>query len=360
MSKIGIMTFHTALNYGAVFQTYALEKFLMNMGHDVKVIDYRCPYTDKIYKPFYVSDGKYLNALVRGILFGRIIKKKRIRFNKFLENRIRLSQPIENMNLLNGITEEYDYFISGSDQVWSPISAGFDKAYFLPFATDEKKLSYAASIGATNISGEIISELKKRLSGFSCLSVREQSAKNMLEANGIHKPIYVHVDPTLLLQESDWKELCDERVIKEEYILIFNVEKPIKDIEFAKKYAGKNNLKIVYINDRTVKKDASITYIEAPTPEQFLSLFKNASLIVTNSFHGTVFSIIFKKNFYVELDNQKQYNVRVKGLLEELEIYNRTIDDCSENNDIDWATVDENINMKREDTLRYFNEVLEL
>ena len=56
MSKIGIMTFHTALNYGAVFQTYALEKILMDMGHDVKVIDYRCPYTDKIYKPFYVSE----------------------------------------------------------------------------------------------------------------------------------------------------------------------------------------------------------------------------------------------------------------------------------------------------------------
>lgn len=239
MSKIGIMTFHTALNYGAVFQTYALEKILMDMGHDVKVIDYRCPYTDKIYKPFYVSDGKYLNALVRGILFGRIIKKKRIRFNKFLENRIRLSQPIENINLLNEITDEYDYFISGSDQVWSPISAGFDKAYFLPFATDEKKLSYAASIGATNVSDKIISELKNRLSGFSCLSVREQSAKNMLEANGVDRPIYVHPDPTLLLQESDWQELCDERAIKEDYILIFNVEKPIKDIEFAKKYANK-------------------------------------------------------------------------------------------------------------------------
>lgn len=358
MSKIGIMTFHTALNYGAVFQTYALEKILMDMGHDVKVIDYRCPYTDKIYKPFYVSDGKYLNALVRGILFGRIIKKKRIRFNKFLENRIRLSQPIENINLLNEITDEYDYFISGSDQVWSPISAGFDKAYFLPFATDEKKLSYAASIGATNVFDKIISELKNRLSGFSCLSVREQSAKNMLEANGVDRPIYVHPDPTLLLQESDWQELCDERAIKEDYILIFNVEKPIKDIEFAKKYANKYNLKIVYINDRTVKKDASITYIEAPTPEQFLSLFKNASLIVTNSFHGTVFSIIFKKNFYVELDNQKQYNVRVKGLLEELKIYNRTIDDCSKNNNIDWDSVDEIINMKREDTRHYFNEVL--
>lgn len=358
MSKIGIMTFHTALNYGAVFQTYALEKILMDMGHDVKVIDYRCPYTDKIYKPFYVSDGKYLNALVRGILFGRIIKKKRIRFNKFLENRIRLSQPIENINLLNEITDEYDYFISGSDQVWSPISAGFDKAYFLPFATDEKKLSYAASIGATNVSDKIISELKNRLSGFSCLSVREQSAKNMLEANGVDRSIYVHPDPTLLLQESDWQELCDERAIKEDYILIFNVEKPIKDIEFAKKYANKYNLKIVYINDRTVKKDASITYIEAPTPEQFLSLFKNASLIVTNSFHGTVFSIIFKKNFYVELDNQKQYNVRVKGLLEELKIYNRTIDDCSKNNNIDWDSVDEIINMKREDTRHYFNEVL--
>ena len=358
MSKIGIMTFHTALNYGAVFQTYALEKILMDMGHDVKVIDYRCPYTDKIYKPFYVSDGKYLNALVRGILFGRIIKKKRIRFNKFLENRIRLSQPIENINLLNEITDEYDCFISGIDQVWSPISAGFDKAYFLPFATDEKKLSYAASIGATNVSDKIISELKNRLSGFSCLSVREQSAKNMLEANGVDRPIYVHPDPTLLLQESDWQELCDERAIKEDYILIFNVEKPIKDIEFAKKYANKYNLKIVYINDRTVKKDASITYIEAPTPEQFLSLFKNASLIVTNSFHGTVFSIIFKKNFYVELDNQKQYNVRVKGLLEELKIYNRTIDDCSKNNNIDWDSVDEIINMKREDTRHYFNEVL--
>lgn len=358
MSKIGIMTFHTALNYGAVFQTYALQKFLIDMGYDVKVIDYRCPYTDKIYRPFYVSDGKYLNAIVRGVLFGGVIKKKRIRFNEFLQNRISLSKSIENTELLNTVSDEYDYFISGSDQVWSPISAGFDIAYFLPFAENEKKISYAASIGATNISDDIISEIKSRLNGFSCLSVREESAKNMLISNGVDKQIYVHIDPTFLLQKSDWDMLSSEREIKEDYVLIFNVEKPIRNIDFAKKYAAENKLKVIYINDRTVKKDPSITYIEAPTPEQFLSLFKYANLIVTNSFHGTAFSLIFKKDFCVELNNQKQFNVRVQGLLEELKIHNRTIDDYCENNNIDWLSVDSIIDKKRKDTTDYFNKVL--
>lgn len=358
MSKVGILTFQNALNYGAIFQTFALQSYLQKLGYDVEVINYKCKYTEKIYKPFYVSNGKILNAILRGVLFGMTITKKKKRFNRFSFNHISLTKEVYDIKELSLLSKKFDYIIAGSDQVWSPISANFDAAYFLPFAEDKQKVSYAASIGTNTVSSDIEKELKNRLDGFSCLSVREYSAKQLLQSIGIDKEIYVHVDPTLLLQEYEWNKMCSNRIIEDEYLLIFNVEKPKKDIEFAKKYAFEHNLKIIYINDRTIKKDKAITYIKAPSPEDFLSLFKNANTVVTNSFHGTVFSIIFEKNFFVELDNQKQYNVRVEGLLNELEIYNREISkDCSDGQ-IDWPNVEHILENKRKGSLLYFKSVL--
>lgn len=109
------------------------------------------------------------------------------------------------------------------------------------------------------------------------------------------------------------------------------------------------------MNDRTIRKDPDITYIEAPSPDEFLSLFANASAIVTNSFHGTVFSIIFQKEFYVELDNRKQRNIRVESLLTQLEIPTRSISEAQSATEIDWDNVERILRGKRENVERYFN-----
>lgn len=364
MKKIGIITFHTALNYGAVLQTYALQQFLDEKGIHTQIIDYRCPFIDKCYSPFFISDGKILNSLARGIAFGRVIHKKRVAFNRFINQYLHLSRKYLNFDDIEEDREEYSFFISGSDQVWSPISAGFDPVYFLPFARNEQKVSYAASIGTNTISDEQSAEYKKRLNGFACLSVREGSAVNLLQGLDPGREIYVHADPTLLLREECWHKLICKLPdnIPERYVLIFNVEKPLSNVLFAKKVAQEKNLKIVYINDRTLRKDKDITYVETPSPDVFLSLFANANMIVTNSFHGTVFSIIFQKEFFVELENRKQRNIRVENLLKELQIMGRDIDsnDYSDFSfsEICWDRISCILQKKRKEASDYFDKVL--
>ncbi|NSE33124.1 polysaccharide pyruvyl transferase family protein [Faecalicatena fissicatena] len=356
--KIGIITFHTALNYGAVLQTYALQNFIKKNGVDNEIIDYKCKFIEKCYKPFFISDGKIVNSLVRGILFGSTIRKKRRVFDRFLNERLELSKEIHTKSELQEIAEKYEYCITGSDQVWSPISAGFDEMYFLPGLDKRRKFSYAASIGATDVSEEIKQQLKQRLADYSVISVREESAKKLLKQLDNTKKIEVHVDPTLLLNIEEWKKLVGEDMVKQKYLLIFNVEKPIQDIEYAKKIAKIQGLKIIYINERTIRKDPEITYYKTLSPEQFLTLFYYADVVVTNSFHGTVFSIIFNKCFYVELENKRQRNIRVEGLLEKLEIKNREIDMEKMNYEMpNWNRVNEILNQERKRTLSYLQMI---
>ena len=359
-NKIGILTFHTALNYGAVLQTYALQKFLNNIGIDNEVIDYRCPYIEKSYKPFLVSDGKIINSIVRGIFFGNVIQKKRKVFQDFVSKNISTSPKYSIIKELIPLKDQYRYFITGSDQVWSPIAAGFDEAYFLPFVAENRKYSYAASIGTTQLTVDQEIEFKNRLKGFSIVSIREKSNEELIKKIDPTIEVAVHVDPTLLLSKSDWCKLTLDPIIKEPYLLIFNVEKPINNIDFAKKLAAEKQLKIVYINERTIIKDKSIRYIQAPSPEKFITLFANADAVVTNSFHGTVFSLIFQKDFYVELDNKKQRNNRVEALLEMVHISNREITSSystSKFDPINWQLVEEVLKNERENSSKYLQRI---
>ena len=361
--KVGILTFHTALNYGAVLQAFALQNFLSKLNIRNEIINYRCPFIDKNYKPFFISDGKIINAVIRGILFGRTIQIKRKNFDEFIEHYLDVTQPYYSSEEIEKDRNKYSFFISGSDQVWSPIAAGFDPVYFLPFAMDNQKYSYAASIGTDKLSDEQLNEYKKRLKGFQFLSVRENSAQKILEGLDDKRKVFVHADPTLLLGRENWDQLCGKIPdnMPNDYLLLFNVEKPIMDVDFAKKIANERGLNVVYINERTVKKDKNIIYLEGLSPDVFLSLFANAKIVVTNSFHGTVFSVIFQKEFYVEIENKKQRNVRIEDMLKELEIEGSDINECdlSKGRKIDWECVAQILERKRTDAAQYFTKIVE-
>lgn len=359
MKKIGIVTFHTALNYGAIMQTYALQTYLNNIGIENVIVDYKSDFIQKCYSPFYIADGKVLNAFIRGICFGRNIRKRQREFEKFIQNYLCCSRAYYTSKEIEFDRDKYSFFISGSDQVWSPTSADFDPVYFLPFAKDEQKVSYAASIGSTELNADVKQELFNRLKGFQILSVREESAKRLLKDADTKRKIFVHPDPTLLIAREQWIKIATYPIEKEDYVLVFNVEKPINDIKYAKKLAEQRNMRVVYLNDRTIRKERGITYIEAPSPEEFLGLFANAKVIVTNSFHGTVFAIIFQKEFYVELDNKRQRNIRIEGLLEQLGIATRDIYGKQDFTKINWNNVDKILRQKRKDVKEYFYELLE-
>ncbi|ABX44029.1 polysaccharide pyruvyl transferase family protein [Lachnoclostridium phytofermentans] len=359
--KVGIITFHRALNYGAVLQAYALQQFLFGLGIDNEIIDYYSKSISSCYSPFKIYSGKVVRGIAKGIFFYRVIQKKMKNFEQFCKDNLVLSKRCNDYLELKELSKDYIFIITGSDQVFSPVSAGFDEAYFLTFTEDEKKYSYAANLGIKKIPKSLEEIYRERLKGFQSISVGEADAAPLLQ-DYISSKIKVHIDPTLLLSSKIWSQMKYQTGYQKPYVLLYHVEKPIYSIQFAKELSKQNNLEIVYINDRTAIRDMHIKYVVAPKVEEFLAWFKEAAYVVTNSFHGTALSILFHKKFFVELENKQNRNNRAEELLQLLHIEGREICKGSkpnqEENGISWNEVEGRLNHVREDAKEYIEDIV--
>lgn len=333
--KVGIMTFHRAINYGAVLQAYALRKKVEQLGGEAEVIDYRCKKITRDYSlnPFF---AKNIKDFVFRLCSAPYLSIRKNKFNSFLKQEINMS---EKLNIIGkDVSEKYDVVISGSDQVWQYYLTGDDEEYFLCSFPKSKKISYAASFVLSD--NKINPRQLKYLDEFNALSTRESETAKYL-AEKLNKEILTVCDPSLLLNKRDWSILVEKRgrVIKEKYILAFNVQKTNGMLQFAESMAKKYDCKLVVLTT-SIKKSVNAKYIRTAGPEEFLSLINYAEMVVTNSFHGTAFSVIFEKQFYVEMiSGGGLYNTRVKNLLENLHIYNRAIDEYKENEQIDYNEI---------------------
>ena len=203
--KVGIITYHFAINYGAVLQCYALSKFLESKGYEIEVINY-VNSKQKRNNDVIKHDGGIKSVIVNFLLlpFRSKIKNKKYKFESFV-NKIQLSKKIQNTDELKEYinSNNFNVIISGSDQVFNPKIDDFDLAFLLPFDINCKKISYAASTGNANI--DDISKLKKYLEKFDRISIRE--ANDLEKFKNIAINIKVVCDPTLLLSKNDWKML---------------------------------------------------------------------------------------------------------------------------------------------------------
>lgn len=357
--KIGIITFHRAVNYGAVLQTYALQKTLIKLDIENEVIDYKCPFIINEYKPFSIKKGKFVKSIIQSILECRIRSKKRRKFDHFVTKNIKLTKNYDTLESLKECNDYFTAFITGSDQVFSPVCVGFDEAYFLTFADSSKKYSYAASFGTGVLNSNIIPEYKKRLQDFQKISVRENSGKKII-SDIVGKDAIVSVDPTLLLKKYDYKDIVGTTTEKD-YIVVFNVSGYTELMDYAEKLAKEKNLKLIYINDQYYKKVGIAERKTDVSPEEFLALFKNANYIVTNSFHATVFSIIFNKQFAVDLTvSDGTRNNRIAELLEYLNLSDRAIKKCNCNIDniVDWKEIDNKLDIQRKNSYEYLKSII--
>ena len=200
--KAGIMTFHRALNYGAVLQTYALCSFVNEFDVECEVVDYYSEPLESTYKIFDFKKNNFVSAILKGLFKGAIIIKKRNGFNNFIENNVKISSKKYSFSQLKQLNNLYDLFITGSDQVWSPSCVGFDEAYFLTFADDGKKNSYAASIGSSAFSNEELQNYKQLIDRFALISFREKELVPIFEKIASEKKICSVVDPVFLLKQS--------------------------------------------------------------------------------------------------------------------------------------------------------------
>lgn len=361
--KIGIITFHRAINFGAVLQAVALECVLQKLyaEDDIEMIDYRNPLTERIYRPNYISKKRLMKSVISMPLQYHTKKIKREKFLRFNEKYLKMSKRhFETMKQLEEAEKQYDCFITGSDQVWSMECTEFDEAYFLSFVKDNKKKnSYAASFGFNTIPLGYEEEYKKRLAGYNHVAVREDSGKKILEEllPDEYKNISVTLDPTLLLTKEEWGRFTKTIKKEKKYILLYAVRRP-QFFDFARELGQKTGYEILYINDRKILGEKGIKYLQGIGPDEFLGLFQNAEYIITNSFHGTVFSILFQKEFWVETNSYGMNNNRAKSLIKRLGISGRDLSEKREwNTKINWEKVEQVLKENKQKSLEYLQQI---
>lgn len=294
-------------------------------------------------------------------------KLRNKRFEEFHEKYNHLTSSVyPSVRSLYDAKFDYDVLCIGSDQVWN-----YEKGYSLePFfacfdKNGTKKISYASSIGLSFLSKEAERVFKKELSGFAHLSVREQQASELLE-NLLDRDVDVVLDPTLILDNKEWLEVAKfDMCPKEKYILVYIVTiKPCDYVlEVARHIAKERNLKIVRICRDAYPEHSGNDVQEILTagPSDFVGLFANAEFVVTNSFHGTVFSINFSKSFYSVIKSQHSTNSRLTSILKKLNLENRILPVGSplpKISDVDYTIPAENLKEERLHSLEYIQKAL--
>ena len=308
-SSIGILTYHRAANYGAVLQAYALQTAFSKLGRRTEILDYYCPAVEEDHRPF-GRLGKKKNVFQTLTHSPVKIKKDKV-FGAFRERKLKLSEPMKK-GIAPGTADRYDLFVTGSDQVWNDRLSGMDPAYMLDFAREEQRYSYACSFGFDTFPEGKEALYTERLKGLRCVSLREKSGVKMLEEAGI--PARVDLDPTLLLTAKEWSPFSVKPKDTEPYILLYTVNGAVHLLDFARELSEKTGCRILYLNNQ-YKTNRDLTRIRYAAPEEFTGWFENAAYVLTNSFHGTVFSILFHKQFKIELETVKSFNVRSRDLL---------------------------------------------
>ena len=359
MKKIGILTFHRANNYGALLQTYALKRFLKSIVLKVFIINYLCDAIENYYKLFPKSLLKFniknLIRIIKRFLFLPLIVYFNFKFKKFKEVYLIDTLPFT-CNSISSIENEYDIFITGSDQVFNPQLTGFDKNYFLDFVKDKNKcFSYAASFG---LSYESLTEQEKmfinqNLQNFKYLSLREKQGMDIVNKLSNIKS-EIHIDPTLLLNKQDWSKVS--KIPKEtEFVLVYLMNNNKKIMKYADELAKNKKLKIKIITLKFRELINKNTLM--PSPQEWLGYFLKAKYIVTNSFHGLCFSINFNKQFFVDFVPTNKRNSRFKNLLELTNLGERLIDNIGIDYDkpINWSNVNKII--EQEKSLNYLKSI---
>lgn len=363
--KIGTLTYHRAVNYGAVLQTYALQKVLDKLNIESEVIDYRAPYIEWIYKPFCMRNVKNLGDVLKIIEGAPIKYKKKKQFYKFINKHIKLSKEIYTVENIKKANDVYDAFLTGSDQVFNLDCSNNDKNYFLDFVSDiKKKNSYAASFGFDNVPNGQENEYKELLATFNNISVREKQGVKIVK-DIVDKDAIEVLDPTLLLSKKEWEQIVEESKVKEKgYILIYAMKPSEVLMKSASKLSEMTGLEIVFLKDSLTKEgqnilDKNIKYVKHVDPEEFIELFSKAEYVITNSFHGTAFSINFNKKFFMELlDSKMNVNSRLENILDMLDLRNRQILslDSITTDEIDYERVNKILEERKKISMDYLTK----
>ena len=366
--KIGQVTMFGD-NYGACLQAFALQKVLKNKGAEVELIDYHqssrnCTATkstlNKVLALGVKNTIKYLSQR-------KYIQIRKLAFSKFRKEYLSFgAKTIYRNDDFTSLNSTYDKFICGSDMIWSEEFSDDWDYYFLSFADKQKSYAYAPSFGKNQLTAENKEKVKLFLKHMNKISCREDGGVELLNSLGFNNAKQV-LDPTLLLTREEWEKQIPEknRIFKEDYFFtyLFGTE-DVGRRDFFKALSLKRIP--IYRIPRTNKKEQKSFPISGIGPIEYLRLFRDASFIVTDTFHGLLFSIIFRKPFLVLSRNDgskwAKYSDRMTSTLKMLGMTDRYVDSDFRNFNqalvMDYSEYESILNKKREESLQYIDEIL--
>lgn len=358
MKRVAFITVHIGINVGSNLQAIATSEVLKKSGYDPILINYIPPrVTYRRYWSRAITSPKYFIWSV--LHFPRQYYIDRL-FDRYLKKYCRLSKPIYKEDNFSQLIPQADIYLTGSDQVWNfKWNEGYDGHYFYD-GIEGEKVSYAASIGMSTLSDKQSSILKEKLSEYKKISVRENQAVEILKGLGFSA--IQHIDPTLMLNKEEWSKFMSKRLVKSSYLLVYlpyNIVDKDKIFNFAKRIASNKGLIVVTFMWWGYSKDefADQTVFFA-SPGDFLSLMYYADYVVTNSFHGTAFSVNLNKQFWVF--EPSMFSSRIKSLLELLSLENRLVCDSTvdiSDGVIDYTCINKTLDKERERAYAYLKEL---
>ena len=373
---IGIITFHAAHNYGSVLQAYATQQLIKGMGYENEIINYRLPNQRQFYNNLYsykFGAKDFLRRIMKLPEHKKRVERKK-KFENFISGKLVLSEKeYKAYDQLMGLHDRYDAIITGSDQVWNKHCKAEFKTepeesilgYYLNWADDDVvRISFSSSFGG--MKREEISAYSQMLAKYSALSVREADGAQMLSDLLDGRSVENTLDPTLLLSPAQWSELCKGNSFSgtRQYVLVYtlrqyNAAKIL--LEPVKELSKRFGLEIKVIAPFSLTCDAMAQSVIDSGPEDFIALIRDASLVVTDSFHGTAFSINMGTPFYV-IEHSKDNR---KGLLlKRLGLQDRALTSCDELLNIndfscDFSAATRFLGLEREKSIKWLNDRLE-
>ena len=354
-TRIGICTFHYAVNPGSSWQAYALYKTIVSLspGFDVQIVNYqetryrnsmmvfrpKLPLIQNVYQVFRISS--YLRYLRFWNCIGGLGKR----------------MDDETVKSLNG----YDVIVAGSDQIWNLELTGRNLNFFIPFSKEAIKVSYAASIGGKDFPEKDKGIVAQYLNDFSHLSVREPEAQVAIEKLIGIKPELV-LDPSLLLQKNDYDKIAWKPKVRGDYVLLHIVNNNSEVIPFARKFAEEKGFQLVECHGHIEKKYKDDKILRRPDPRKWLGYLMNAKYVFTDSFHGCAFCINCHVPFFVMISSANtSMSSRIHNILGRYGLNGRLFEDESTMfalRDIDFSQSDALLQRDREQSIHYLRMAL--
>ncbi len=365
--KVAVITRHAISNYGSLLQAIATQMIINDLGCDCVIIDYvrEDEKYSTVEKTLLKNKGKWSKNKLKRALYLLIRQPESIwvgkKFQMMREAYLNLSSRYSSNSMLCMNTPSADIYMTGSDQVWGPVANGeYDGTYFLDFVADKRKISYAASFGKASFDCDTMKLLKRWLESYSDVSVRENVAVQLVESMGYHAKQVL--DPTLLIDKYSWMKFIKKR-IKKKYILIYQLHNDKKLNEYAKKISKKMSLPMIRVTAYPHQIIRPGRTAVTPCISQFLAYIMDATIMITDSFHGTAFAINFNTQFIEVLPNNSTGS-RNQSILKLTGLEDRIVTDFNDltvvEKKIDYSHVNKILMEEKEKSLNILKSFLKL